>query len=1192
MRLFIVTFLSLSILLISNPSYAQKQYPSLLWKIEGNGLKKTSYLYGTMHVSSKIAFNLGDEFFEALASTEAVALESNPENWLDFYRESGLSQASEHVLGNQSEYSSGKGFYKRFLTIPEYRLELFQSLLAPQDRILNQLLYRYNFGQENYEETTYLDMFIFQSAKKNEKPIFSLENIQESFFLSEYSNLPDEDDDLSGSGRFRSFGRASDLEKYYLERNLDALDSLITKDFSKNYRKYLLTIRNDNMVVAMDSIMPKKSLFAGVGAAHLAGEDGMIEMLRRKGYTVSPVDFKRSKKANKTFRKLAEANTDLTTEKHVSKDGRISLEAVGKFYDENENQASYLIQSYFCPDYANGAYFGYERMKRVAFGKDFFSKSNLNYIDSVLYLITPGDITKQKKTTVGKYNAIEVSSKLQRGSYYRALIIETPEEIIVVKSGGNKSFISSKNVKNFFSSVKILQPDNNKKINDRGITVEFPSTPVLHGNESGVMHVTSVDQQRNYYTLDMRYLKDFSELEEDEFELNYLVEEFAEELEAEVVDQTISDKTITATIKKDNKEFHIYYEIYHNFYYRLTSFAPKEEALRYFKSFKRSTPNYVKNSFVEKTDTMLNYTVTTFAKDELNMELVASFKDLKTEFQRVESKKDSLNEDFGSEQIKRIYEDPVTGEAIQVSHYKPNDYFSFKDGFTSMRDYALLKYSSDSLYYHVHFLHEDTTEHGVIMEYNYSKDGTTRVLKNKAILSQNRIITLTVNYDSTLTVSPFIDKFFRTFTPVILKDSTIRLTAEHKGKQWIKDIKSDEYQRYTQAQKSISEVIFEHDDRSDLEYLLMNDSLKNIDASLRGDLLYEYRILCKEDPNYFDFVATFLEKYDHNNALHIRALGQLSNLGNQEATNKFIDLLIAHPPIINESSDLRFLLGIYTDSIHLFAPRIKDIAQFGLDYDEFLPRIIYLFDRGIYKDAFSINDIPSNFLDELHKRGMKHLRKFSYFAEESKIKYAQVRTELTEIASLLYSDPNSLTAYPRFFQQLDTISDERFKSNLLAKRINRKNPYTSDEVRSVIEDTSYVYPFFEWISGSGVTDSIFNAFEISKELLYQSYIMRNGGYNADKDTLVFIKKEHVSTFGKEGYAYIFKATNDNNRQRLRAVYFVDDDSKKIHLEPLSIETLSIDKDDDIDEEIEKLLKRIAHTNRTRVTSGSQYDFLY
>ncbi|RYZ20969.1 MAG: TraB/GumN family protein, partial [Chitinophagaceae bacterium] len=39
------------------------KYPSLLWEIRGKGLQKPSYLFGTMHVSSKMAFNLSDSFY-------------------------------------------------------------------------------------------------------------------------------------------------------------------------------------------------------------------------------------------------------------------------------------------------------------------------------------------------------------------------------------------------------------------------------------------------------------------------------------------------------------------------------------------------------------------------------------------------------------------------------------------------------------------------------------------------------------------------------------------------------------------------------------------------------------------------------------------------------------------------------------------------------------------------------------------------------------------------------------------------------------------------------------------------------------------------------------------------------------------------------------------------------------------------
>ncbi len=58
-----------------------EKYPSLLWEITGNGLAKPSYLFGTMHVSSKLVFHLSDSFYNAIKSVDAVALELNPDVW-------------------------------------------------------------------------------------------------------------------------------------------------------------------------------------------------------------------------------------------------------------------------------------------------------------------------------------------------------------------------------------------------------------------------------------------------------------------------------------------------------------------------------------------------------------------------------------------------------------------------------------------------------------------------------------------------------------------------------------------------------------------------------------------------------------------------------------------------------------------------------------------------------------------------------------------------------------------------------------------------------------------------------------------------------------------------------------------------------------------------------------------------------
>ena len=150
---------------------------SLLWEISGNGLEKTSYLYGTMHVSKRIAFRLDDVFYQALEKSEVIALESDPDTWLD-----------SDVMGSSMGYGQAngflpKGFYTYPFAIKNPKKEEIAAYLAFEDRRVNSILYRTNEYSQNFEEETYLDMFIYQAGKKFGKKIVALEDLEESSSL-------------------------------------------------------------------------------------------------------------------------------------------------------------------------------------------------------------------------------------------------------------------------------------------------------------------------------------------------------------------------------------------------------------------------------------------------------------------------------------------------------------------------------------------------------------------------------------------------------------------------------------------------------------------------------------------------------------------------------------------------------------------------------------------------------------------------------------------------------------------------------------------------------------------------------------------------------------------------------------------------------------------------------------------------
>src|SRR5687768_5988534 len=82
------------------------------------------------------------------------------------------------------------------------------------------------------------------------------------------------------------------VEDAYRKGDLDLLDSLesITV-FSEAFQEKFLFKRNEIQANSIDTIMKKHALFVGVGAAHLPGSRGVIEMLRQKGYTLRPVQM-------------------------------------------------------------------------------------------------------------------------------------------------------------------------------------------------------------------------------------------------------------------------------------------------------------------------------------------------------------------------------------------------------------------------------------------------------------------------------------------------------------------------------------------------------------------------------------------------------------------------------------------------------------------------------------------------------------------------------------------------------------------------------------------------------------------------------------------------------------------------------------------------------------------------------------
>jgi len=144
-----------------------------------------------------------------------------------------------------------------------------------------------------------IDMELFNFAKKEKKQILGLETAAEQMeSLNQLSNEEQGKYLEKAIIGFSSQGNEmKEMLKIYMEQKGEALvEKIEDSDASGSFNKELVTKRNHRLTERAIPDFEKSSVFMAVGAAHLPGNEGVIEILRSKGFKVTPLKliFKKS----------------------------------------------------------------------------------------------------------------------------------------------------------------------------------------------------------------------------------------------------------------------------------------------------------------------------------------------------------------------------------------------------------------------------------------------------------------------------------------------------------------------------------------------------------------------------------------------------------------------------------------------------------------------------------------------------------------------------------------------------------------------------------------------------------------------------------------------------------------------------------------------------------------------------------
>jgi len=286
------------LLAISAIPQSSKDDNTLLWKISGNGLDKPSYLFGTIHMLCKDDAELSYNFKKAIRNCDEVYFEVDMDNLFEIFGAIGKMKMQGDTtlrdLLSESDYNTVKEYFEaRRTMLPFSMLETFKPMLAASTL---------EEGTLPCDNTTMMEQEIMKEAKENDKKIKGLETM--SYQAGILDSIPYKLQAEQLVAYINNAGKNSDGEKEmkelfkaYKDQNLKKLESLMVEtDMGiAGFIDILLYHRNENWVNKLINLMPGRSLVIAVGAGHLPGERGVINLLRKQGYTVTPVENKVSK---------------------------------------------------------------------------------------------------------------------------------------------------------------------------------------------------------------------------------------------------------------------------------------------------------------------------------------------------------------------------------------------------------------------------------------------------------------------------------------------------------------------------------------------------------------------------------------------------------------------------------------------------------------------------------------------------------------------------------------------------------------------------------------------------------------------------------------------------------------------------------------------------------------------------------
>jgi uncharacterized protein len=261
---------------------------TLLWEVSGNKLAKPSYIFGTFHLMCKEDIKFSNALKQAVLYSDLMYMEldmDDPATMLGGLIFMNMKDGKKlKDLYTPAEYARVESFFKDSLKMGLTFIERMKPSMA------GALLYP---KMMPCKTASGVEEQLMKLAKQDKKEIKGLETME--FQASVFDSIPY---DKQAQELLKTIDSLQQYKKYfdtmlsvYKSQRINEIEEMFNDEAFGMMENpdVLLYNRNRNWVKQLKTIMKKQSIFAGVGAGHLVGTQGLIELLRKEGYTVRPI---------------------------------------------------------------------------------------------------------------------------------------------------------------------------------------------------------------------------------------------------------------------------------------------------------------------------------------------------------------------------------------------------------------------------------------------------------------------------------------------------------------------------------------------------------------------------------------------------------------------------------------------------------------------------------------------------------------------------------------------------------------------------------------------------------------------------------------------------------------------------------------------------------------------------------------